>query len=127
MTTLHDYIGENEKKLEEESKREAELHNELLEQIQRKQKQDVNFTGFDGKLSELVDGIRTIPNYNNLKGYIREKILPENPNINYKKLSIIAGLHQGVALVIMYDLYNDKLEAEFNNLEDPSLDYHYQD
>ncbi|MHA1551968.1 MAG: hypothetical protein ACTSUP_00750 [Candidatus Heimdallarchaeaceae archaeon] len=127
MTTLHDYIGENEKKLEEESKREAELHNELLDQIQRKQKQDVNFTGFDGKLSELVDGIRTIPNYNNLKGYIREKILPENPNINYKKLSIIAGLHQGVALVIMYDLYNDKLEAEFNNLEDPSLDYHYQD
>jgi len=127
LTTLHDYIGENEKKLEEESKREAELHNELLDQIQRKQKQDVNFTGFDGKLSELVDGIRTIPNYNNLKGYIREKILPENPNINYKKLSIIAGLHQGVALVIMYDLYNDKLEAEFNNLEDPSLDYHYQD
>ena len=103
------------------------MHNELLEQIQRKQKQDVNFTGFDGKLSELVDGIRTIPNYNNLKGYIREKILPEHPNINYKKLSVIAGLHQGVALVIMYDLYNDKLEAEFNDLEDPSLDYHYQD
>ncbi|MCK4895910.1 MAG: hypothetical protein KAS47_03825 [Candidatus Heimdallarchaeota archaeon] len=127
MTTLHDYIGENEKKLEEESKREAELHNELLEQIQRKQKQEVNFTGFDGKLSELVDGIRTIPNYNNLKGYIREKILPKHPNINYKKLSVIAGLHQGVALVIMYDLYNDKLEAEFNDLEDPSLDYHYQD
>ena len=127
MTTLHDYIGENEKKLEEERKREAEMHAELLEQIQRKQKQEVNFTGFDGKLSELVDGIRTIPNYNNLKGYIREKILPKHPNINYKKLSVLAGLHQGVALVIMYDLYNDKLEAEFNDLEDPSLDYHYQD
>ena len=127
MTTLHDYIGDNEKKLEEERKREEELHTELLEQIQRKQKQDINFTGFDGKLSELVDGIRTIPNYNNLKGYIREKILPKNPNINYKKLSVLAGLHQGVALVIMYDLYNDKLEAEFNDLEDPTLDYHYQD
>lgn len=127
MTTLRDYIGDNEKKLEEERKREVELHTELLEQIQRKQKQDINFTGFDGKLSELVDGIRTIPNYNNLKGYIREKILPKNPNINYKKLSVLAGLHQGVALVIMYDLYNDKLEAEFNDLEDPTLDYHYQD
>lgn len=127
MTTLHDYIGENEKKLEEERKREVKLHEEILEQIQRKQKQEVNFTGFDGKLSELVDGIRTIPNYNNLKGYIREKILPKHPDINYKKLSVLAGLHQGVALVIMYDLYNDKLEAEFNDLEDPSLDYHYQD
>lgn len=127
MTTLHDYIGENEKKLEDERKREAELHTELLEQIQRNTKQEVNFTGFDGKLGELVDGIRTIPNYNNLKGYIREKILPKNPNISYKKLSVLAGLHQGVALVIMYDLYNDKLEAEFNELQDPSLDYHYEE
>jgi len=127
LTTLRDYIGDNEKKLEEERKREAELHNELLEQIQRKQKQEVNFTGFDGKLSELVDGIRTIPNYNNMKGYIRENILPKHPNINYKKLSVLAGLHQGVALVIMYDLYTDKLEAEFNDLQDPSLDYNYQD
>ncbi|MHA1346186.1 MAG: hypothetical protein ACTSVO_10850 [Candidatus Heimdallarchaeaceae archaeon] len=127
MTTLHDYIGENEKKLEDERKREAELHTELLEQIQRNKKQEVNFTGFDGKLGELVDGIRTIPNYNNLKGYIREKILPKNPNISYKKLSVLAGLHQGVALVIMYDLYNDKLEAEFNELQDPSLDYHYEE
>ncbi len=127
MTTLHDYIGENDKKLEEERKRETELHTELLEQIQRQQKQEVNFTGFDGKLSELVDGIRTIPNYNNMKGYIREKILPKNPDINYKKLSVLAGVHQGVALVIMYDLYNDKLEAEFNDLQDPTLDYHYQD
>jgi len=127
LTTLHDYIGENEKKLEDERKREAELHTELLEQIQRNKKQEVNFTGFDGKLGELVDGIRTIPNYNNLKGYIREKILPKNPNISYKKLSVLAGLHQGVALVIMYDLYNDKLEAEFNELQDPSLDYHYEE
>ncbi len=127
MTTLHDYIGENEKKLEAERKREAKLHNEILEQIQRQKKQDVNFTGFEGKLSELISGIRTIPNYGNLKGYIREKILPKNPNINYKKLSVLAGVHQGVALVILYDLYNDKLEAEFNDLQDPSLDYHYRD
>jgi len=124
---LRDYIGENEKKLEEERKKEADKHTELLEQIQREKKQEVNFTGFDGKLSELVDGIRSIPNYNNLKGYIREKILPKNPNISYKKLSILAGLNLGVALVIMYDLYNDKLEAEYNELQDPSLDYHYQD
>lgn len=127
MTTLRDYIGENEKKLEEERKKEADKHTELLAQIQLEKKQEVNFTGFDGKLSELVDGIRSIPNYNNLKGYIREKILPKNPNIGYKKLSILAGLNLGVALVIMYDLYNDKLEAEYNELQDPSLDYHYQD
>ena len=127
MTTLHDYIGDNEKKLEAERKRDVESHNELLEQIQRIQKQEVNFTGFEGKLSELIAGIRTIPNYNNIKSFIREKILPKNPNINYEKLSVIAGLNQGVALVIMYDLYNDKLEAEYNDLEDPSLDYHYQD
>lgn len=127
MTTLYDYIGENEKKLEEEQKREAELHAEFLKSLKRQKKQDVNFTGFDGKLSELIDGIRTIPNYNNLKGYIREKILPKHPDINYKKLSVLAGVHQGVALVIMYDLYNDKLEAELNDIQDPSLDYHYQD
>ena len=72
MTTLHDYIGENEKKLEEERKREVKSHNELLEKIQLKQKQEVNFTGFDGKLSELIAGIRTIPNYNNIKSFIRE-------------------------------------------------------
>ncbi|MBY9000181.1 MAG: hypothetical protein KGD64_04650 [Candidatus Heimdallarchaeota archaeon] len=127
MTTLHDYIGDNEKKLEEERRREEELHAEILQQIKREKRQDVNFTGFDGKLSELISGIRTIPNYNNLKGYIREKILPKNPDINYKKLSVLAGVHQGVALVIMYDLYNDKLEAELSDLQDPALDYHYQD
>ncbi len=124
---MRDYIGDNEKKLEEERKKEADKHTELLEQIQHEKKQEVNFTGFDGKLSELVDGIRSIPNYNNLKGYIREKILPKNPNISYKKLSILAGLNLGVALVIMYDLYNDKLEAEYNELQDPSLNYHYED
>ena len=124
---MHDYIGENEKKLEAERKREEELHSEILQQIKREKRQDVNFTGFDGKLSDLIAGIRTIPNYNNLKGYIREKILPKNPDINYKKLSILAGVHQGVALVILYDLYNDKLEAEMSDLQDPSLGYNYQD
>ena len=32
-------------------------------------------------------------------------------------MSIIAGIHPGVALVILYDLYNDKLESELRELE----------
>ncbi|MHA1954326.1 MAG: hypothetical protein ACW96U_10310 [Candidatus Heimdallarchaeaceae archaeon] len=77
-------------------------------------------------LSELVDGIRTIPNYQNIKSFIRDKILTEDPGISYKKLSVKAGIHKGVALVILYDLYNDKLEEELKEIEEENgLSYNY--
>ena len=90
----------------------------------------VNFDGFDGKLQELIEGIRSIPNYNNIKGYIRDIILPEDPDISYEKLSIKAGIKKGVVLVILYDLYNDTLEEELKDLADDDVeldhDFHYE-
>ena len=128
MTTLYDYIGDKDKKLTEEKLKDEQDYENILAKINKQKRLNVNFTGFDGKLSELIDGIRTIPNYNNLKGYVREKILPENPEISYQKLSFKTGIHEGVALVILYDLYNDKLEEELKELddEDIDLDFHYE-
>lgn len=124
MSTIYHYLDDNQKKAEEERKKEEESHNKLLEKIKQQKKADVNFEGFNGKLSDLVDGIRSIPNYNNLKGYVREKILPKNPGISYQKLSIKAGIHKGVALVILHDLYNDKLEEELKEIEEKEDPYH---
>jgi hypothetical protein len=125
---LYDYIGEKDKQVEEDRVKEEQSYNAMLEKIRKQKRSNVNFTGFDGKLSELIDGIRTIPNYNNLKGYVRENILPDNPEITYQKLSNKTGIHEGVALVILYDLYNDKLEEELKDLdeEDVDLDFHYE-
>ena len=118
MNTLQNYIGDKEAEIKEEKRRSAETLKELQEKIKNQKIQDVNFNGFDGKLGILIDGIRKIPNYNNIKSYIREKILPANPGMSYKKLSIKAGVHEGVALVILYDLYNDKQEADIEEIED---------
>ena len=128
MNTLQNYLGENGTKQEEEKRRSAETLKELQEKIKKQKIQDVNFNGFEGKLGILIDGIRKIPNYNNIKSYIREKILPKNPGISYKKLSIKAGIHEGVALVILYDLYNDKQEADIEEIEDKYYNnFHYED
>ena len=128
MNTLQNYLGDNGTKEEEEKRRSAETLKELQEKIKKQKFQDVNFNGFDGKLGILIDGIRKIPNYNNIKSYIREKILPDNPGISYKKLSIKAGIHEGVALVILYDLYNDKQEADIEEIEDKYYNnFHYEE
>lgn len=126
MTTLYDYIGDKDKKVEEERIKEEQSYNAVLTKIQRQKRSNVNFTGFEGRLSDLIDGIRTIPNYNNLKGYIREKVLPDNPEISYEKLSLQTGIHEGVALVILYDLYNDKLEEELKDLDDEDIDLDFR-
>ncbi|MCG3227540.1 MAG: hypothetical protein H7645_11535 [Candidatus Heimdallarchaeota archaeon] len=126
MSTMFDYLDSSQKKIKEDKKKEKELNEKLLEKIKKQKKVDVNFAGFDGRLSELVDGIRTIPNYQNIKSFIRDKILTEDPGISYKKLSVKAGVHKGVALVILYDLYNDKLEEELKEIEEEngfSYDY----
>ncbi len=123
---MFDYLDSSQKKIKEDKKKEKELNEKLLEKIKKQKKVDVNFAGFDGRLSELVDGIRTIPNYQNIKSFIRDKILTEDPGISYKKLSVKAGVHKGVALVILYDLYNDKLEEELKEIEEEngfSYDY----
>ena len=128
MNTLQNYIGDKEAEIKEEKRRSAETLKELQDKIKQQKIQDVNFNGFDGKLGILIDGIRKIPNYNNMKSYIREKILPTNPGISYKKLSIKAGIHEGVALVILYDLYNDKQEADIEEIEDKyPNNFHYED
>ena len=126
MSTMFDYLDSSQKKIKEDRQKERELNEKLLEKIKKQKKVDVNFAGFDGILSELVDGIRTIPNYQNIKSFIRDKILPENPGISYKKLSVKAGIHKGVALVILYDLYNDKLEEELKEIEEENgFSYNY--
>jgi hypothetical protein len=123
---MFDYLDSSQKKIKEDRKKEKELNEQLLEKIRKQKKVDVNFAGFDGRLSELVDGIRTIPNYQNIKSFIRDKILPEDPGISYKKLSVKAGIHKGVALVILYDLYNDKLEEELKEIEEENgFSYNY--
>ena len=125
---MYDYIGEKDKQVEEDRVKEEQSYNAMLAKIKMQKRLKVNFTGFDGKLSELIDGIRTIPNYNNLKGYVRENIITDNPEITYQKLSIKTGIHEGVALVILYDLYNDKLEEELKDLdnEDIDVDFRYE-
>ncbi|NPD89250.1 MAG: hypothetical protein HGN29_11040 [Asgard group archaeon] len=126
MSTMFDYLDSSQKKIKEDKKKEKELNEKLLEKIKKQKKVDVNFAGFDGRLSELVDGIRTIPNYQNIKSFIRDKILTEDPGISYKKLSVKAGVHKGVALVILYDLYNDKLEEELHEIEEENgFSYNY--
>ena len=123
---MYDYIGEKDKQIKEDRVKEEQSYNDMLAKIKKQKRLKVNFTGFDGKLSELIDGIRTIPNYNNLKGYVRENILQDNPEITYQKLSIKTGIHEGVALVILYDLYNDKLEDELKDLEDEDVDLDFR-
>ncbi|MCG3221516.1 MAG: hypothetical protein H7641_09060 [Candidatus Heimdallarchaeota archaeon] len=126
MSTMFDYLDSSQKKIKEDKIKEKELNEKLLEKIKKQKKVDVNFAGFDGRLSELVDGIRTIPNYQNIKSFIRDKILTEEPGISYKKLSVKAGVHKGVALVILYDLYNDKLEEELKEIEEENgFSYNY--
>jgi len=126
MSTIFDYLESNQRKAEEEKKKVKKLEKELHDKIKKQKKADVNFTGFDGRLSDLVEGIRSIPNYHNIKSFIRDKILPENPGISYKKLSIRAGINKGVALVILHDLYNDKLEEELKEIEEENgFDYNY--
>jgi hypothetical protein len=126
MSTIFDYLEINQKKAEEEKKKVKKLEKELHDKIKKQKKVEVNFTGFDGRLSDLVEGIRSIPNYQNIKSFIRDKILPENPGISYKKLSIKAGINKGVALVILHDLYNDKLEEELKEIEEENgIDYNY--
>lgn len=107
-----------EKKIKQRIKEEKERDKKLRESVAKMRKQEVNFPGFDGKMEELIDGIRTIPNYQLVKGYIREKILPNNPHITYRELALNTNVHPGVALVIMYDLYNDKLEQELTEMEE---------
>ena len=114
MTTKDDF----EDKKEEEAVR---------SKIKKLKRLNVNFGGFEGKLPDLIDGIRSIPNYNGLKGYIREEILSKDPEMSYTTLSAQAGIHKGVALVILYDLYNDRLEEELKELNDDDfdIDFHY--
>ena len=120
MSNIMDFLCKEEKEQEIRERRQIleEKQRQHEESIQKLIKQEINFPGFDGKLDSLVEAIRTIPNYNNLKGYIRHNILPKNVGIDYKELSIISGVHQGVALVILYDLYADKMEQEVKELEE---------
>ena len=130
LNTLFNYLGENGKKVEGTISSKEEEYKQFLEKNRRHKYMKVNFDGFDGKLQELIEGIRSIPNYNNIKGYIRDIILPEDPDISYEKLSIKAGIKKGVVLVILYDLYNDTLEEELKDLADDDVeldhDFHYE-
>jgi len=127
LNTLFNYIGDKDKSIEEEALRKEKEREDILDKIKVQKRLNINFNGFEGKLQELIDGIKTIPNYNNLKGYVREKVLPDEPEMSYKKLSVQTGIHQGVALVILYDLYNDKQEEDLKELddEDIDLDFHH--
>jgi len=117
MPDLLDFLEDKKKKLEEERKKRKAERERLLKEIQEKKLIPINFPGFDGKIDLLIDGIRNLPNYNTLKGYIRENVLPKHPGIDYQELSVITGVHPGVALVILYDLYNEQLEEELKQIE----------
>lgn len=127
MNTLFNYIGETEKKAKNDEAEDQTELKELVNQMKKNKRLNVNFVGFEGKLQELIDGIRSIPNYQNLKGYVREIVLPKNPEMSYEQLSLQTGIKKGVLLVILYDLYNDKLEEELKQLDDEDFtpDFHY--
>jgi len=117
MPDLLDILEVKKKKLEEERKKRKAEREKLLKEVRERKLLPINFPGFEGKIDLLIDGIRNLPNYNTLKGYIRENVIPEHPNIDYQELSVLTGVHPGVALVILYDLFNDQMEEELKQIE----------
>lgn len=52
----------------------------------------------------LVETARSIPTYNNHKGYVRDILIHEKPDITPEELSAYIGISLGEALIILYEL-----------------------
>ena len=53
----------------------------------------------------LVETARRSPLYANLTGYIREEILPKEPEVSVRELASRLSISVGEALVILYDIH----------------------
>ncbi len=52
---------------------------------------------------ELIETIRKIPGYSNRLVYVKEHVLPKNPNISKEELSILLAITVGEAAVLLFD------------------------
>lgn len=57
----------------------------------------------------LVETVRTLIMYPNHKAYTREVVLHEKPDITPAELAARLGIPLGEALVILYELKNERL------------------
>lgn len=118
MVDLSHFIDEeSQKKIIELRKKKEEETRRFRERIKQYKLNEVNFPGFEGRINELIDAVRSVANYANLKGYVQANIIPKNPGIDYKELSVLIGAPPGVALVILHDLYHEAEEAQLRELE----------
>ena len=53
----------------------------------------------------LVETARRSPLYANLSGYIREEVLPKEPEVSVRELASRLSISVGEALVILYDIH----------------------
>jgi len=53
----------------------------------------------------LVETARRSPLYANLTGYIRDEILPKEPEVSVRELASRLSISVGEALVILYDIH----------------------
>ncbi|MHA1865348.1 MAG: hypothetical protein ACTSVB_04910 [Candidatus Heimdallarchaeaceae archaeon] len=118
MVDLTHFIDEDRgRKVRELRKKREEEKRKFREKIKQYKLNRVNFPGFQGKINDLIDAVRSVANYANLKGYVQTNIIPDNPGIDYRELSVLIGSPPGVALVILHDLYHENEEAQLRELE----------
>ena len=59
----------------------------------------------------LVEAVHFLPMYPSHKGYVRDHLIAETPDMSAEELAIKLGISMGEALVILYELRKEKNEA----------------
>jgi len=59
----------------------------------------------------LVEAVKALPSYPYHKDYVRSVLLADNPNITPEEVKIRLGIPLGEALVILYELSQEKEEG----------------
>ena len=77
----------------------------------------MNFEGYvnNNLWPILVEVVHCLPMYSHHKGYVREFILNEKPEIKPRELASLLGIPLGEALVILYELKSENFEDESSN------------
>lgn len=60
----------------------------------------------------LVETVHTLVMYTSHKAYIRDTMIPENPDITATELAVKLDISNGEAIVILHELAEDK-KSEF--------------
>ncbi len=65
----------------------------------------------------LVETVHALVMYPNHKAYTKEVVLHEKPDIKPEELAVKLGMPLGEALVILYELANERKQQSFQNLD----------